>query len=176
MLFEIRFQGNPNKIRPQRALRVAFHMPASVWHKLFPESEKLDQPEENVTNYRYHSIRTLYKEEFRNVEDLQEFFGPDWFITHFEQSVGVNIGKVKFCLKEKTITQMQTLIEEHCNTKIDDESVQRMSRTYCCISFMFTRITRRQLGVRGRETNWRSRVNELLKQKNVRKQVIKRIN
>ena len=175
ILFEILFQGNPSKIRPTRNHSMSMYCPHSVYHKLFPHSEKLPA-KENTYLYRYHTIKSLYREEFRSVEGCQELFGKEWFITHFEQSVGLHVGKISFTLKEKTITQMKTMIEEHCNTKLMDGSLKKMSCTFLTVSFQFTRFSRRQFGVRKETDFWRKRVRELLRKKNVRKQVIKKIN
>ena len=160
-------------IRPERNLSSSIPMPENVYRRLFPDSEK--QPELDQEGLGYHRTQTLYKEKYLTVEGpLEELFGKEWYLTHVSQNVGVIYGKISFNFKKKTLLQYQHIIQAANMNTLNPDSLKEESQTYLVVNYLFTNICRRQpfLNPPRETTYWTKLVRDILRKNHQNTQVV----
>ena len=92
--FEIKRKINPSRVRPKRNHYFSFPMEENVWDKIFPYSTQLNiKAKPSIKYKRYVRIKKI---KFNSVVELNDLFGPSWYITHVGSDMGCTLGQYTF--------------------------------------------------------------------------------
>ena len=77
--------------------------------RIFPNSTQLNiKAKPSIKYKRYVRIKKI---KFNSVVELNDLFGPSWYITHVGSDIGVHIGAIHFLLIKEVLCEYKTKLD-----------------------------------------------------------------